>query len=214
MYPGQMTEPTGLRARKKARTHDAIADAAISLFLAHGFDQVSVTDIAAAAEVSKPTLFRYFATKEDLVLHRFADHSGESARVVRDREPGVPPVTALHRHFRAGLDRYEPVTGLNDHPGVVAFHRLVFGTPSLAGRLTQYMLDDEEALAAALGAGTLGPGIEARLRAAQVLAVQRVLARTNWQKIAGGRTARDVHPEAVADADQAFAQLRSGTSGS
>jgi AcrR family transcriptional regulator len=214
MYPGQVTEPAGLRARKKARTHDAIADAAISLFLAHGFDQVSVTDIAAAAEVSKPTLFRYFATKEDLVLHRFADHSGESARVVRDREPGVPPVTALHRHFRAGLDRYEPVTGLNDHPEVVAFHRLVFGTPSLAGRLTQYMLDDEEALAGALGAGTHGVGIEARLRAAQVLAVQRVLARTNWQKIADGRTARDVHPEAVADADQAFAQLRSGTSGS
>jgi len=196
-------EPTGLRARKKARTRDAIADAAISLFLAHGFDQVSVNDIAAAAEVSKPTLFRYFATKEDLVLHRFADHNGEAARVVRDRQPGVSPVTALHRHFRAGLDRYEPVTGLNDHPEVVTFHRLVFTTPSLAGRLTRYMLEDEEALADALG-----PGIEARLRAAQVLAVQRVLARTNWQKIADGRTARDVHSEAVADADLAFAQLR------
>jgi AcrR family transcriptional regulator len=201
-------EPTGLRARKMARTHDAIADAAITLFLAHGFDHVSVTDIAATAEVSKPTLFRYFPTKEDLVLHRIADHQGEAARVVRDRQPGVPPVTALHRHFRAGLDRYDPVTGLNDHPEVVAFHRLVFTTPSLAGRLTRYMLDDEEALA-----GALGPGIEARLQAAQVLAVQRVLARTNWQKVAGGRTARDVHPEAVADAARAFAQLESGSSG-
>jgi AcrR family transcriptional regulator len=198
-----VTEPTGLRARKKERTHDAIADAAISLFLAHGFDAVSVTDVAAAAEVSKPTLFRYFATKEDLVLHRFADHNGEAARVVRDRPSRVTPLTALHRNFRAGLDRYDPVTGLNDHPEVVAFHRLVFNTPSLAGRLTQFMLDDEEALAAALG-----PGIAARLQAAQVLAVQRVLARTNWQKIADGRTALDVHPEAVADADQAFAQLR------
>jgi AcrR family transcriptional regulator len=196
-------EPTGLRARKKARTRDAISDAAISLFLAHGFDQVSVTGIAAAAEVSKPTLFRYFPTKEDLVLHRFADHNGEAARVVRDRQPGVSPMTALHRHFLDGLDRYEPVTGLNDHPEVVAFHRLVFTTPSLAGRLTQYMLADEEALA-----GALGPGIGARLRAAQVLAVQRVLARVNWQKIADGRSARDVQPEAVADADQAFAQLR------
>jgi AcrR family transcriptional regulator len=184
-----MIKPTGLRARKKARTRGAIADAAISMFLTHGFDQVSVNDIAAVAEVSKPTLFRYFATKEDLVLHRFADHNGEAARVVRDRQSGVPPVTALHRHFRAGLDRYEPVTGLNDHPEVVAFHRLVFTTPSLAGRLTQYMLEDEEALA-----GALGPGIEARLRAAQVLAVQRVLARANWQKIADGRTARHVHP--------------------
>jgi AcrR family transcriptional regulator len=201
-----MTEPVGLRARKKVRTRDAIADAAISLFLARGFDHVSVSDIAATAEVSKPTLFRYFATKEDLVLHRFADHNGEAARVVRDRRPEIAPIAALHRHFRAGLGRFEPVTGLNDHPEVVAFHRLVFTTPSLAGRLTQYMLDDEDALAA-----VLDPGIGARLQAAQVIAVQRVLARTNWQKIADGRTAHDVQPEAVADADLAFAQLRRGT---
>jgi hypothetical protein len=80
---------------------------------------------------------------------------------------------------------------------------MVFTTPSLAGRLTRYMLDDEEALA-----GAFGPGIQARLRTAQVLAVQRVLARTNWQKIAAGRNARDVHPEAVTDAEQALAQLR------
>ncbi|ANB04303.1 TetR family transcriptional regulator [Streptomyces ambofaciens] len=198
-----MSEPTGLRARKKERTRDAIGDAAVALFLEHGFDRVSVSDIAAAAEISKPTLFRYFPTKEDLVLHRFADHQGEAARVVRDRGPGTEPVTALHRHFRFGLDRNDPVTGLNDHPEVVAFHRLVFTTPSLAGRLTRYQLEDEESLADALGTG-----VRARLRAAQVLAVQRVLARTNWQKIADGRSADDVHPEAVADADLAFDQLR------
>jgi hypothetical protein len=91
---------------------------------------------------------------------------------------------------------------------VVAFHRLVFTTPSLAGRLTQYTLDDEDALAAVLDGG-----IGARLQAAQVIAVQRVLARTNWQKIADGRTAHDVQPEAIADADQAFSQLRHGTDG-
>ncbi|MFE2009144.1 TetR/AcrR family transcriptional regulator [Streptomyces sp. NPDC059491] len=198
-----MSELTGLRARKRQRTRDAIGDAAVSLFLEHGFDGVSVSDIAAAAEVSKPTLFRYFPTKEDLVLHRFADHQGESARVVRDRTPGTEPMTALHEHFRSGLDRHDPVTGLNDHPHVVAFHRLVFNTPSLAARLTQYALDDEEALADALG-----DGIQARVRAAQVLAVLRVLARANWQKIADGRTAHDVHPEAVADADEAFDRLR------
>ncbi|MFI1567908.1 hypothetical protein ACH4ZX_33625 [Streptomyces sp. NPDC020490] len=79
----------------------------------------------------------------------------------------------------------------------------MFTTPSLAGRLTQYQLEDEEALADALG-----EGIQARLFAAQVLAVQRVLARTDWQKIADGRTAHGIHPEAVADADQAFNRLR------
>ncbi|MHC3458717.1 TetR/AcrR family transcriptional regulator [Streptomyces flavovirens] len=198
-----MSETTGLRARKKERTRDAIGDAAVSLFLERGFDRVSVNDVAAAAEISKPTLFRYFPTKEDLVLHRFADHQGEAARVVRERGSGVEPVAALHRHFRAGLDRHDPVTGLSDHPEVVAFHRLVFTTPSLAGRLTRYQAEDEEALADALG-----EGVQARLLAAQVLAVQRVLARTNWQKVADGRTAHDVHPEAVADADQAFDRLR------
>ena len=200
-----MVQPTGLRARKKARTRDAIADAAISLFLARGFDQVSVADVAAAAEVSKPTLFRYFTAKEDLVLHRIADHDGEAARVVRARPPGVPPLTALHQHFQAGLDRRDPVTGLNDHPEVLAFHRLVFSTPSLAGRLVQYTLDNEEALAAALGGD-----ITARLQAAQVIAVQRVLARATWRKLVQGQTADDVYPEAVADADLAFALLAAG----
>ena len=201
-----MTEPTGLRARKRERTRDAIADAAISLFLARGFDHVPVADIAARAEVSKPTLFRYFPAKEDLVLHRIADHNGEAARVVRARPPGVSPLAALHRHFLAGLDRRDPVTGLNDHPEVLAFHEMVFTTPSLAGRLNQYTLDDEEALAAALGGN-----ITARLLAAQVLVTRRVLARANWQKLAAGRTADDVHSEAVADADRAFALLRDGT---
>ncbi|MEV6845540.1 TetR family transcriptional regulator [Actinoplanes sp. NPDC051411] len=197
-----MTSPAGLRARKKARTHDAIADAAIALFLARGFDQVSINDVAAAAEVSKPTLFRYFPSKEDLVLHRFADHQGEAARIVSSEK--TEPIAALHEHFRAGLDAFDPVTGLNDHPAVVAFHRLVFGTPSLAGRLTQYVQADEEALAAALGGG-----IEAQLRAAQILVTQRVLARANWQKIADGRSAAAVRPEAFADADLAFGRLLS-----
>ena len=199
-YAGRVT---GLRAAKKDRTRQALSEAAIALFLERGFDAVSVADIAAAAEVSKPTLFRYFATKEDLVLHRFADHQGESARVVLGRGVGVSPVAALRGHFLAGLDQFDPVTGLNDHPQVVAFHQLVFGTPSLAGRLNDYVMADEEALAEALG-----PGIEARLRAAQVIAVHRVLARANWQKIADGRTARAVRPEAVADAGLAFALLR------
>ena len=202
-----MNQPVGLRARKKERTRDAIAEAAISLFLARGFDDVSVTDIAAAAEVSKPTLFRYFPSKEDLVVHRFADHSGEAARVVRARPDGVAPLDALHRHFRDGLDRRDPVTGLNDHPQVLAFHRLVFDTPSLAARVARFTVDDEAALADAL-TGPLRPGIGTRLMAAQVLAAQRVLARTNWRKLADGASADGVHPDAVADADLAFTWLR------
>ncbi|MEV7013519.1 TetR family transcriptional regulator [Streptosporangium sp. NPDC051022] len=211
-----MDERTGLRARKKERTHQAISDAAISLFLTHGFDRVSVADIAAAAEVSKPTLFRYFPSKEDLVLHRIADHQGEWARVVRGRAPGEPPLTALRRHFLTGLREREPVTGLNDHPAVLSFHNLVYSTPALLTSVVRYLARDEEALAEALREATAaGPhDLLPRLAAAQLVAVHQVLSRENWRKLVAGRTADEVHPEAVADAERAFALLGAGMAGS
>lgn len=199
----------GLRARKRARTHEAISSAAITLFLARGFDRVSVAEVADAADVSKPTLFKYFASKEDLVLHRIADHQGEAARVVREgRESGLAPLTALHRHFLAGLDRRDPVTGLNDHEGVLAYHRMVFDTPSLSARVSQYLQRDEDALTEALAPGS--DPLDARLAACQVIAVQRVLARDNWRRLAEGSTADEIHPAAVAAADRAFGTLRNG----
>ncbi|MGW4966645.1 TetR family transcriptional regulator [Nonomuraea sp. NPDC004186] len=196
---------TGLREIQRQRVHEAISTAAISLFLERGFDEVPVTEIAAAAGVSKPTLFKYFPTKEDLVLHRIADHQGEAARVVRGREPGERPLEALRRHFLDGLARRDPVTGLNDHPEVVAYHRMVFSTPSLAARLFQHMAQDEEALAEALGEIT--DELTAGLVAGQVLAAQRVLARRNWAMLAEGRPMAEVEREAIRAAERAFSLL-------
>src|SRR4051812_5213589 len=56
----------GLRERKKRETRDAIAAAALALFLERGFDAVTVADVGVAANVSEKTVFNYFATKEDL----------------------------------------------------------------------------------------------------------------------------------------------------
>ncbi|MEU1881606.1 TetR family transcriptional regulator [Streptosporangium sp. NPDC020072] len=196
---------TGLRQLKKQQVHDAISTAAITLFLDRGFDEVSVAEVAAAAGVSKPTLFKYFASKEDLVLHRISDHHEESARVVRHRGRGESPLAALHRHFLEGLRRRDPVTGLNDHPTVLAYHRMIFSTPGLAARLVHHTTKDEEALAEALREVT--DELTARLVAAQTLAVQRVLARENWARLTRGETADEVYPSAVAAADHAFGLL-------
>ncbi|MFP3991606.1 TetR family transcriptional regulator [Streptomyces sp. E11-3] len=195
----------GLRERKKRRMYQEVSETAIALFLEKGFDRVSVAEVAAAAEISKPTLFRYFPAKEDLVLHRFADHEGEAARVVAGRAAGQSPLDALELHFRDGLERRDPVTGLSDAPDVLAFHRLLYGTPSLVARLYAYQGRAEEVLAAALG-----DGVAARLAAGQVVAVQRVLAEENWRRIAAGESADAVAPGAAAAARVAFAQLRSG----
>lgn len=209
-----MADRVGLRERKRQRTHDAVSATAISLFLARGFDRVSVADIAAATEISKPTLFRYFRSKEDLVLHRFADHQGEAARVVRHRPPHQTPLAALRAHLMDGLARRDPVTGLNDHPEVLAFHAMVFSTPSLSAGLTEYATRDEEALADALAqTGGAPDPLTARLAAAQIIAVRRVLARENWRRLGGGETATARYEAAVASADSAFHMLACGLGG-
>ncbi|MGW4628062.1 TetR/AcrR family transcriptional regulator [Streptomyces rubiginosohelvolus] len=202
---GDGSAPVGLRERKKRLTYQAVSDAAITMFLERGFDKVSVAEVAAAADISKPTLFRYFPAKEDLVLHRFADHEDEAARVVTGRSPDETPLDALRRHFLDGLDRRDPVTGLCDVPQVLAFLRLLYGTPSLVARLHAYQGRSEAALARALGGG-----LSDRLAAGQIVAVLRILALENWRRIDAGESADRVYAGAVQAAEEAFAQLRTG----
>jgi AcrR family transcriptional regulator len=203
-----MVEQSGLRERQKERLRQAIQDAATRLFLAEGFDAVGVADIAAAAEVSKRTLFKYFPSKEDLVVGSFADHEDEAARVVRGRRAGCGPLTALHEHFLDGLARRDPVTGLDDRPQTIAFVNMVRSVPSLRSRLLVFQSRSERSLTAALAHA--GPAGTARLAAYQILAVQRALADDNRERLAAGTTAKLRHPTAVRAANQAFDLLRHG----
>ncbi|MBT2408319.1 MULTISPECIES: TetR/AcrR family transcriptional regulator [unclassified Streptomyces] len=204
-----MENTTGLRENKKLRTRRQLAATALELFLERGFDAVSVADVAAAAEVSKPTLFRYFPSKEDLVLDRFADHQDEAARIVRDRDAGQSPVGAVHAHFLAALAERDPITGLCDHPNVVAFQRLLYSTTSLETRLGHYTDREVELLAAVLEAEWV-PALTARLAALHLVAVRHELGRENWRRIESGLSAEEAHPAAVTDADRAFTMLASG----
>jgi AcrR family transcriptional regulator len=213
VYDCAMNEGLGLRERKKARTRRAISDAAIALFLERGYDEVPVAEIAEAAEVSKRTLFAYFPTKDDLVLHRFADHEDEPARVVRDRAADESPLDALHRHLRTSLEQRDPITGLCDIPEVMAFHRLVRDTPALSTALLHYHGRSVEALASALHGATGGaphPELTARVAAGQIFLVLRELAEANQRRITAGQTAAALTPVALDEADHAFRLLRGG----
>ncbi|KDN20174.1 TetR family transcriptional regulator [Amycolatopsis rifamycinica] len=204
-----MNDELGLRERKKLRTRAAISAAAIELFLERGFDAVGVAEVARAAEVSKRTLFAYFPAKEDLVLHRFADHETDAADVVRGRRPDQGPLSALREAFVRGLAEHEPVTGLCDAPAVVAVFRLVTGTPALVARLAEFTGAGEAALAAALAEAGV-PAPDAGLAAAQITAIRRTLAEANMAAVAAGVPARERLPEARATAERAFTMLSSG----
>jgi AcrR family transcriptional regulator len=204
-----VSEELGLRERKKLRTRAAISTAAIGLFTERGFDAVGVAEVARVAEVSKRTLFAYFPTKEDLVLHRFADHETDAADVVRARRPGQGALAALREAFLRGLEERSPVTGLCDEPAVLAVFQLVTGTPALVARLAEFTSAGEAALAEALAEAGV-PALDAGLAAVQIAAVRRTLATANMDAVAAGVPAARRHPEAVVAAERAFHLLTSG----
>ncbi|MFE9703059.1 TetR/AcrR family transcriptional regulator [Streptomyces sp. NPDC005930] len=115
----------GRRERKKAATRQAIADAALELFLEHGFDRVSVRDVAERADVSTTTLFAHFPSKEALVFDREADVDAALAAAVRERPEGQGVVEALRTH---ALESWLPI--MTD-PRRERFTALVDGTPAL-----------------------------------------------------------------------------------
>ena len=91
----------GLRERKKARTKATIQREAVRLFLDRGYDATTVEQVAAAAEVAPSTVFRYFPTKEDLVLTD--DYDPFFIAAFKSQPPGLTPAQALRDALRSSL---------------------------------------------------------------------------------------------------------------
>ncbi len=88
-----MDEPRVGRRRSTTRSH--IADAAIQLFAARGFDAVSVDDVAAAAGISRRTLFRYYASKNAILWGEFDAHLDHLGDLLHGSDPTTPLAVAL-----------------------------------------------------------------------------------------------------------------------
>jgi AcrR family transcriptional regulator len=99
---GTGTGQAGLRERKKARTRATIQACALRLFRERGYDATTIEQIIAAADVSETTLFRYFPTKEDLVLDD--DYDPRLIEAFRAQPPHLAPVQALRAAFAAAFD--------------------------------------------------------------------------------------------------------------
>jgi AcrR family transcriptional regulator len=89
-----MTKP-GLRERKKQKTRSAIQREAMRLFQEQGYEATTVEQIAEAAEISQSTFFRYFPTKEDVVL--LDDYDPVIAQMIAERPADEPAVTAIRK---------------------------------------------------------------------------------------------------------------------
>jgi AcrR family transcriptional regulator len=101
------------RARKKAQTRALIRSVARRLFDEHGFDSVTIADIARDCDVAVQTVFNHFATKEELFFDERTPWVDTLADSVRQRDPSVAPLTALRAHL---VDTVAELTGSHRCP--------------------------------------------------------------------------------------------------
>ncbi|MEV0527054.1 helix-turn-helix domain-containing protein [Streptomyces sp. NPDC050439] len=196
----------GLRESKKQETRQLISDCATRLFIDQGFEQTTITEIAAAARVAKKTVTNYFPRKEDLALDHHEAFTEGLARTVAEREPGEEPLTALGRTFRAALLAHSPVVGFTG----LAFARMVADSPTLTARLRELHDLREESLAAALAAAApsdSAPDISHRADAALIAAADRLLFRRIQELTLAGRTDDEIEATLLPEADHLRALL-------
>lgn len=189
-------QPLGRRERKKAATRKAISDVATKLFLERGFDNVSIREVADAADVSPTTVFAHFAQKEALVFDEDDEQRDRLVTAVRHRPTGVTVNRALYDFYAA-----EIILNVAEHGDEVAraFMSFLNETPALREYAARMWLRHEDALAEAI-ADELGlsvPTPEIRVYARFVLQMQTLVSESD-------------DPEATLEAG--FAILESGWS--
>jgi AcrR family transcriptional regulator len=190
-----VAEP-GLRDLKKARTRRLIADTAARLFAERGYERVTVSEIARAAEVAEQTLYNYFPTKEQLVTDREQQIQQRLGELIRSRPAGTSPAAAI-RDFVL-----RTVSATRDQPPEIARGTLGYlaAISPAVNRLALELTDRQAtALAEAIGE-TSGVAPElARLQGIALAGVFQIIISESGRRAHEGQTpaqiADTLHPQ-------------------
>lgn len=166
-----MTEPPGLRTRKKLQTRHRIETVALDLFERDGFDATTIDAIATAAEISPRTFFHYFPTKEDVVLAEYAARLNRITGLLAERPTGEPAWSALRAAFVVVASDHE-----RERPQLVRRARIMAATPSVFARSLQLQASWEDHVTDAIARRSgraPDDDIEPRLLASAALAAMR-----------------------------------------
>jgi AcrR family transcriptional regulator len=135
------TAVEGVRERRRARTRDDIEAAALGLFLERGYDATTIEEIAEAALISPRTFFRYFASKEDVLLARGRGKMALAARSLAERPPEEPLMESLRELLQIFAALHN-----TDREGQLCWIRLVTTTPHLAAAFLEMLHGMEQVL--------------------------------------------------------------------
>ena len=190
----------GLRERRKREVRRAISGTAMALFEARGFDEVTISQVAEAAGVSKMTVTNYFPHKEDLVFDQAEMIIGSLAEAAAARAPGESLLSAIRRDFAERIQAGDVTLGIPTE----AFARMVQNSQALTSRGREIESLREQALADAIAAeaGTGDP--QQRIVAAQLAAVHRILFAEGARRVMAGQPRDEIRNALAAAASQAF----------
>ena len=155
----------GLRERKKRQVRQRISDVATAMFLVHGFDNVTVAQIAAASEVSEQTVFNYFTTKESMFFDRSEPMINAVADAVRERGSASlieVVVQSIASEIHPG--RLEALDDARQMHLVRRFHEVASTSPTLVAArfadLPRFIDEVSIALAQRIGADPIDPEVQ------------------------------------------------------
>lgn len=207
----------GLRERKKRLMRQLISDTATEMFLARGFDEVRVSEVAAACDISEKTVYNYFPTKESLLLDR-EEPAAENIRAAlgpgaTHASPIEAAVAVLDMEITQLLGGFDPRFGDGSHLTTIRrFADLIESTPSL--RAAQGDMMDRlvkvaaESMAARAGVNPEDP--EPQIAAQAIVGLWRIQFQAMEKYSDGTRSARAVREAVMEDVRRAARLIDTG----
>lgn len=191
---------TGLRERRRQETRLAISSVAMKMFEAHGFDEVTISQVADAAGVSKMTVTNYFPRKEDLVFDRAEVTIASLAEAAAARPPGESLLAAIRRDYAERIAAGDVTLG----PPTAAFARMVRNSHALTSRALEIADLREQALGDAIAAEAGPDDPQQRIVAAQLASVGRVLFAEGTRRALAGQPRDEIRQLLAEAAGRAF----------
>jgi AcrR family transcriptional regulator len=193
------------RERRRTRTMRLIQGEALRLFAANGYEQTTTEQIADAADISPRTFFRYFPTKEDVVL--WDEYDALIPELLQRRPADEPPgetMRAITRQSIEGLYQHDPAR-------LLARHRLLFTVPALRARFLEFARSGTEDLSASFAAKRGHAREQLKLRLTAIAIVDAAgAAFDQWQRSLGKDDLLVLFDQAIEALIDGIGELRTG----
>jgi AcrR family transcriptional regulator len=183
--------PAGLRERKKLKTKEAIQREALRLFQKQGFDETTIEQIAAAAEISPSTFFNYFPAKEDVVL--YDQYDPVMVSLIEGASTDEPLSQTIKRALKGLGGAMEP-----DRQMVLARAKLGLQAPSLRARFWEELQKAQSLLGGLIAVRTGRDAEDFEVRVLSMMLVTAAFEATHeWLRRGGAGALFDIVEEAL-----------------